>query len=142
MKEAFIYSLKVWLTSSLLAITVTSFYYYAIYYKSLATFGATGWIPAIIADYWEGLELGLTIIWLIMLVIIPIVNRSASTNMRKRATIFLIAESQITLLLIVFGLLKDYRHFLPGLFMWVVCSFALAFSMIIFRLDKSATISG
>ncbi|HZX57605.1 MAG TPA: hypothetical protein VFE54_02725, partial [Mucilaginibacter sp.] len=113
MKQALFYSLKVWLTSSLLTIAVTSFFYYAISYRSLDAFGATSWIPHIIAYYWQALELGFIIIWLIMPVVIQMVNRTCSTNLRKRVTIFLIAECVTTAWLVVLGLFKDYnyRHF-------------------------------
>jgi hypothetical protein len=125
--------------SSSLAIAVTSFFYYAISYRSLDAFGATSWIPHIIAYYWEGLELGFIIIWLIMVVVIQMINRTGSENLRKRITIFLIAEGLTTTWLIILGLFKEYsyRHFLPGLFLWLVCSFALVFSMMIFRLDRT-----
>ncbi|MFI5162153.1 MAG: hypothetical protein ACHQHN_12815 [Sphingobacteriales bacterium] len=137
MKQSLIYILKIWLTSSLLSIGVSSFYMYVLNYRSLASFGATSWMMPIIGNYWEDLEPGFIVLWLIVAVSFTMSNKMNSILFTKKLSVFILAESLTTIWIILFGLFdKGDTHSLSGLFLWIICSASLAFCIMFYKVSS------
>jgi hypothetical protein len=135
MKQALVYSLKVSLTSSSLAIVITCLYGYLELHQMFDLFGLPySLMYELFADEWGRIELGFVILWLTMVVLTPILLSKPSVILGLIVTVFLVAEGLTSLWLIVLSLYRKHDYFVPGLFLWLVCSLTLALAVRIFKI--------
>jgi hypothetical protein len=121
MKQALIYSLKIWLISTLIAIIVSGLLCYEMNHKTFDAFGVS--YTFLIQQFtylWTWLLTGSIILWLITGRLVQLINNKNWTSFTKRIFAFIIVEMLTTSLLVIIRLLINYDHFISGVLLWFI----------------------
>jgi hypothetical protein len=139
MKQAFIYILKLWLFSGVIAIAASTYIYYRQVRITFNEFGVPyTFLFQTVGQAWAPILAVSVIPWFMLVKPISSVGQSNLILSKKRLSVFLMTMLVTTTVMVIINLFKTTPYFIPGLTLWLIHATGIALGVLVFKLPRNS----